>query len=68
MNEAFPLMLALAAFGYFLPTLVAGIRGVPNKGSVVVLNIFLGWTLLGWVLSLAMACRSPQPTITASER
>lgn len=68
MNEALPLLLALAAVGYFLPTLIAGIRSVPNKGSVVVLNIFLGWTLLGWVASLAMACRSPEPKNAASNR
>jgi hypothetical protein len=27
-------------------------------GSVVVINIFLGWTFIGWVVALAMAARS----------
>jgi hypothetical protein len=48
----------LIAAAYFLPALLATLRGVPNKGSVAVINLFLGWTLLGWVASLAMACRS----------
>lgn len=40
---------------YFVPTLAAA-RG--RRGSVFVLNLFLGWTMLGWVLALVMAMRS----------
>ena len=43
---------------YFLPTIVAVSRKVTNQGSVAVINFFLGWTLLGWVVALAMACRT----------
>jgi len=43
---------------YLVPSLVAGMRNVPHEGSIVVVNIFLGWTLVGWVVALAMACRS----------
>jgi len=43
---------------YFLPLIVAGVRHVPNIGSVAVINIFLGWTFIGWVVALAMAMRS----------
>lgn len=46
---------------YFIPTIVAGIRKVPNLGSVIVINLFLGWTLIGWVVALAMAARSLPP-------
>lgn len=53
-------VLLLVAAAYFLPTLVAVMRSVPNAGSVVVINLFLGWTLIGWVVSLAMAARSAQ--------
>jgi T4 superinfection immunity protein len=28
---------------YFLPTIVAANRKVPNRGSITVINIFLGW-------------------------
>jgi hypothetical protein len=31
---------------------------VPNLGSVAVINTFLGWTFIGWVVALAMAARS----------
>jgi hypothetical protein len=40
---------------YFLPSLVANRRGHRNTGAIVVLNIFLGWTFLGWVLTLVWA-------------
>jgi hypothetical protein len=43
---------------YFLPTLIAFLCKVPNRGSVAVINIFLGWTFIGWVVALAMAARS----------
>lgn len=40
---------------YFFPTGVALCRGHHNQGPILILNLFLGWTLLGWVVSLAMA-------------
>ena len=43
---------------YFLPSIVAASRDVPNIGSVIVVNFFLGWTVIGWVVALAMALRS----------
>jgi hypothetical protein len=52
---------------YFGPSFVAWGRGVPNLGSIVVVNAFLGWTLIGWVVALAMAARSiPRDQIPAS--
>ena len=45
----------LGVFLYFVPSIIAYKRERPNKGSVLVLNVFLGWTFLGWVLALAMA-------------
>jgi hypothetical protein len=47
---------ALLALLYFLPTIVVLLRRAHDvAGVVVVLNVFLGWTFLGWVASLAMA-------------
>jgi hypothetical protein len=47
-------MLVLAL--YLLPWLIALQRGHPNAGSIAVIDIFLGWTFVGWVVALAMAC------------
>lgn len=41
---------------YFAPTLVAFWRKATVRGTVAVLNAFLGWTLLGWIVALALAC------------
>jgi hypothetical protein len=46
---------------YWIPTIVAWVRHVPNAGSVTIINGFLGWTLVGWIVALAMACRSHHP-------
>jgi hypothetical protein len=45
----------LCAVVYFAPILIASARRVTGIGAVVVINVFLGWTLLGWVAALAMA-------------
>lgn len=37
---------------YFLPSFNASSRKHPNISSIFLLNLFLGWTLLGWVAAL----------------
>ena len=46
---------------YFAPAIVALARHVPNAGSVIVIDLLLGWTIVGWIIALAMACRSKTP-------
>jgi hypothetical protein len=46
---------------YFTPLIIAAARKLPNTGSVAVINILLGWTLVGWIVALAMAAGSGQP-------
>ena len=52
-----PELIIVAFFGipYFLPTIVAGARAHPNMGPIAVINTFLGWTFVGWVVALAMS-------------
>lgn len=40
---------------YFVPSLIAGQRKHPQRNSISAINIFLGWTLIGWVVALAMS-------------
>lgn len=40
---------------YFLPTFMATSG---RKASVFVVNLFFGWTMIGWVVALFMAIRS----------
>ena len=50
-------MIILLILLYFFPTIVAVLmRSHRNGGAILVLNLFLGWTLLGWVIALIWAC------------
>lgn len=60
---------------YFLPSIVAELRGRPNKGAIFVLNLFLGWTFLGWIIALVWAvsgekavAKSGEPTADTHHR
>jgi hypothetical protein len=46
---------------YLLPVMIGRAREAPDIGAIAVINILLGWTLVGWVIALAMAMRSPAP-------
>ena len=52
-------ILAVIGVVYFLPAVIA--RGKPNASSVLVINLFLGWTIIGWIVALAMAVSNPSP-------
>lgn len=39
---------------YIIPTVIAAVRH-KNLGPVLVVNVFLGWTFIGWVVALVMA-------------
>jgi hypothetical protein len=41
---------------YLIPTYIAIQRKHPNVLPIAIINIFLGWTYIGWVITLAWAC------------
>src|SRR3954453_5560338 len=49
---------------YLLPTMIAAGRKSKRTAGVFVVNFFLGWTLLGWVLALAWAIGSDKEETT----
>lgn len=46
------ILLIILALAYFTPSIVAGSRGHGNVTPIVLVNIFLGWTVLGWFAAL----------------
>ena len=56
-------------FLYFLPTFVGFARGHPSAAAILVLNIFLGWTFIGWVVALVWACAAirQQPMVVINQ-
>lgn len=45
---------------YFLPTIIALIGGSDRMGSVFMMNLFLGWTFIGWVWAFVWAVSPKQ--------
>ena len=48
--------LAVASLGYLAPWAVAAQRGKANHVSILLFNVLAGWTIIGWVAALTMAC------------
>jgi hypothetical protein len=40
---------------YFSPSITAHQRHTRNKSQVTILNVLLGWTILGWIIAFIMA-------------
>jgi T4 superinfection immunity protein len=49
------LILAVGALAYFAPWGIANFRGREGQGMIFLLNLFLGWTVLGWFILLIVA-------------
>jgi hypothetical protein len=59
-------MTGVLVAGYWLPWIVAKCRNNSQSLSIFWLNTFLGWTFIGWVVSLVWACAANQASATAS--
>jgi hypothetical protein len=52
---------ALTIFGgliYWMPTIVALARQSSSRGAIAALNLFFGWTVLGWIVALVWSIGS----------
>jgi hypothetical protein len=49
------LTLIVLAMLYFLPYGIANARK-HNTNGVFIVNLLLGWTVVGWIIALVMAC------------
>lgn len=45
---------------YLVPTVIACVKHHPEKLTIILINIFLGWSMIGWVGSLIWACILPK--------
>ncbi|MDP3651067.1 MAG: superinfection immunity protein [Rhodoferax sp.] len=61
---------------YLLPTYEAWKREQPNLTPIALVNVLLGWTLVGWVIAISWACKkqgspteaaaAPDPVVTSA--
>lgn len=61
---AFSALITVPAL-YLLPTFEAKLRDHPNIASISIVNVFLGWTVIGWIVAVAWAYRKPEPVALA---
>ena len=55
-------LLMILLIAYFVPAATAMARSHHNTGAIVMLNLFLGWTFIGWVVALVWACTATHGT------
>jgi hypothetical protein len=46
---------------YFLPTIIAIARSKRDIVGILMLNLFLGWTVIGWFIALIWAAKADVP-------
>ena len=55
------IFLTLSFLLYFAPALLATSRRNPNAAAIWLTNLFVGWTVIGWIITLVWALGSPAP-------
>jgi hypothetical protein len=48
---------------YFLPTIIAAFKSKRDTLSIFLLNFFLGWTMIGWLIALIWSAKSDAPVV-----
>lgn len=46
---------------YFLPSIIALMRSKRDTLAIFLLNLFLGWSVIGWVVALVWAAKNDAP-------
>ncbi|MEV8315519.1 superinfection immunity protein [Streptomyces sp. NPDC059900] len=59
-------LVLLGVIVYLLPSLIAFNRDVELRWVVLVINIFLGASLIGWLVALYLATRKPKQQVEST--
>lgn len=57
-NTIIAAVIAVLTAGYALPWLIAAARGANQLAPIAWVNMLLGWTIIGWIITLIWAIRS----------
>jgi len=60
MRLLFAILISVLSLFYFLPFALAFHKRRANTGAIFALNLFLGWSLIGWVVALVWALKDEQ--------
>jgi Superinfection immunity protein len=58
----FPIFGSMFVF-YFLPSIVAFARSKRDSAAILILNLLLGWTAIGWIIALVWSLKADVPVI-----
>jgi hypothetical protein len=53
---------------YFLPSIIALARSKRDLLAIFLLNLFLGWSVIGWIVALVWAAKNDVPTVAGYYR
>jgi hypothetical protein len=48
---------------YFLPSIIALARSKRDLLAIFLLNFFLGWSVIGWIVALVWAAKNDAPVM-----
>jgi len=48
---------------YFLPTIIAALKSKRDTVAILLLNLFLGWSVIGWIVALVWAAKNDVPMV-----
>ena len=54
-------IVTLFSWAYLLPWAIAASRGKANQWAVLLVSLFLGWTVVGWIVALVMSLTAHRP-------
>ena len=56
-------VIGLGTVMYFLPSIIALARSKRDILAIFLLNLFLGWSIIGWIVALVWAAKSDYPVV-----
>jgi hypothetical protein len=62
-NTTSVVLLILIVAIYMLPTLIAFARDHPRRGTIALINVLFGWTLIVWIIVFVWASLTPITTV-----
>lgn len=61
------ILLFIFLFVYFLPSIIAARSNRDNVSSIFVINLIIGWSIIGWFIVLAWGLSNPKPDALAAK-
>ena len=59
----FPFFFGFPLLLYFLPSIIALARSKRDTLAIFLLNFFLGWSVIGWIVALVWAAKNDAPVV-----